>query len=92
MIRYTAEAIDDVARLRQWLLDRRVSAVPRFLARLKEAEAQISANPRAWPESANGEARRYLLRFRRSVYVLHYVEDDGDQIIVRLWHSQEQRP
>lgn len=47
-----------------------------------------SAALRAQPRSS----RRYLMRLGRSTYVIHYVEDEKDQVIVRIWHGREDRP
>jgi plasmid stabilization system protein ParE len=92
MIRYSAEALDDIERLYRWLLERDVRAAARFLTRLEDSAAQIARSPSRWPPSADGQARRYILRFGRSRYVIHFVENAGDALIVRIWHGREQRP
>lgn len=91
MIRYTPDALDDLERLYRWLLDRNPIAAERFLERLAEAARRIAERPMAWPPSADGRARRHVMRFGRSAYVLHYVIDDLDQVIVRVWHGRQRR-
>jgi plasmid stabilization system protein ParE len=92
MIRYAAEALDDVERLYRWLLDRDAAAAGNWLTRLQEAEALIARAPHRWPSSAGGAARRYIMRFGRSRYVIHFVEDGTDAVILRIWSGREQRP
>jgi hypothetical protein len=62
-----------------------------WLTRLQESETLIARAPYRWPHSANGAARRYTMRFGRSRYVIHFVEDGADAVIVRIWSGREQR-
>jgi hypothetical protein len=37
-------------------------------------------------------ARRYVMKFGKSTYVINYIEDGADQIVVRIWHGRENPP
>ncbi|MET0547467.1 MAG: type II toxin-antitoxin system RelE/ParE family toxin [Caulobacterales bacterium] len=91
MIRYSDAALDDVERLYRWLLDRNPSASRRFLKRLKAAEDFIAGKTAACMNVQSGVARRYIVRFSGAAYVIYFVEDGADQIIVRIWHGREAR-
>lgn len=91
MIRYTPEARADVDRLYAWRLVYSADLAERFLQLLGQTEERIAARPLLYPLSAGGEARKCLMRLGRHVYVLHYVIDGDDQVIVRIWHGREDR-
>lgn len=92
MIRYTPEARADVDRLYAWrLVYNSADLAERFLQLLVQTEERIAARPLLYPPSAGGEARKCLMRLGRHVYVLHYIIDGDDQVIVRIWHGSENR-
>lgn len=91
MISYSDAALTDLERLYRWLLERNSNTARRFLDDLKRAEAFIAANPSACAAAAGGAARRHIMRFGASAYVIYFVEDGADQVIVRLWHGRKAR-
>lgn len=91
MIDYAPAALDDIERLHAWLATRSSQAATRFLALLNHAEQNIAAQPNGYPLAGDGVIRKCLLSLGRSVYVIYYVIDDENQIILRLWHGREQR-
>lgn len=92
MIIYSQEAQDDVDRLFTWLLDRNPNAAERFVVALKEATARIAKAPGLYPiTDTDAGARKCLMRFGGSAYVIYYVVEGGDQIVVRMWHGREER-
>jgi plasmid stabilization system protein ParE len=91
MIRYTPEALDDYERLYDWLADRDARLCDRFVATLRQTETRIAKRPLMFPLASGGETRKCLMRFGRRVYVIYFVEDGDDQIIVRMWHGREER-
>lgn len=93
MIRYAVDAVHDVRRLHRWLRDRGAEgAAAKLSARLLDTERRIANDPGGWPLTDSGLARRVLMRLGRSTYVIHYVVDGEDQVIVRVWHGREDRP
>ena len=92
MIRYAPVALHDVRRLHGWLVERDAArAAGKLMRRLADAERRIAERPNGWPLTQSGLARRYLMRLGRSTYVVHYVVDGDDQVIVRIWHGREDR-
>jgi plasmid stabilization system protein ParE len=92
VIIYAQEALDDVDRLFTWLLDRNQTAAGRFLEALRHATARIAEAPELYPVSdTDAGARKCLMRFGGSAYVIHYVAEGDNQIIVRMWHGREER-
>lgn len=91
MIRYAPAALHDVRRLHGWLVERGAERAA-MMQRLADAERRIAEQPNGLPLTRSGLARRYLMRLGRSTYVIHYVEDGPDQVIVRIWHGREDRP
>jgi len=91
MIRYAPEARADVLRLHAFQKKRGAEVAKRWRELLRSTEHKIAARPQMFPPSADGEARKCVMRFGRSVYVVYYVIDGDDQIIVRLWHGRESR-
>lgn len=92
MIVYSAEALADAVRLTDWLADRGApEAAARFRLLLTEAGAKIARNPRGWPRIGDGEIRKFLMHLGRTAYVVYYVDEAADQIIVRIWHGREGR-
>ena len=93
MIRYAGAALQDVRRLHLWLVERGAArAAEKLMHRLADAERRIAEHPEGWPLTRSGLARRALMRLGRSTYVIHYVVDGEDQVIVRIWHGREDRP
>jgi plasmid stabilization system protein ParE len=91
MIRYTPDARKDVLRLYAWQAARSEELAERFRELLKETENRIAARPKMFPPAAGGDARKCLMRFGRSVYVLYFTIDGEDQVILRVWHGREER-
>lgn len=92
MLIFSREAEDDVDRLFSWLLVRNPNAAARFLVTLKRATARIADQPLRYPLAGDDKAlRKHLMRFGGSAYVIYYLVEGGDQVIVRLWHGRERR-
>jgi plasmid stabilization system protein ParE len=84
-------ALEDVDRLRAWWIARDMAIAERFLEHLLKTEHRIAARPLLFPPSADGQTRVCLMRFGRFAYVVYFVVDGADQIIVRIWHGREER-
>lgn len=91
MIIYSAEALADLVRLRAVVeaLDPRLGR--RFAEILAKSEAQIARRPLAHPAVESGVARKCLMRFGRSTYIIYFQVEDANQIILHVWHGREQR-
>jgi len=92
MLIFAPEAEEDVDRLFSWLIARNPAAAARFLATLKLAAARIAEKPMHYPLAGEDEAlRKHLMRFGGSAYVIYFLTDGDDQVIVRIWHGRERR-
>ncbi len=91
MIIYSREALADIDRLFAWLEVRSVAAAGRFVAALRGSLANIAKRPLLYPTTRDGRARKCLMFFGRAAYVIYYVIDGDDQVVVRIWHGREER-
>jgi toxin ParE1/3/4 len=84
------DAVDDVARLYDFLAPASPIAARHAARVIKDAADQIAANPHIGAPRA--EFREWPARFGRSAYVLRYhILPTGDVLITRVWHSRELR-
>ena len=85
------DAIDDVARLYDFLVPVSPSVAKQAASIIKEAADRIAVNP--YLGLPRAEFREWFAPFGRSVYVLRYhILPSGDVLITRVWHSRELRP
>ena len=78
MIIYRRDARADILRHYAWYLARDERLLDRFEALVHRTEKRI-------------DARKCLMRFGRSVYVIYFLVEGDDQIILRVWHGREAR-
>ena len=84
------DALRDVERLYRFLADNSPSSAGRAIKAIRDAANQLAASPGLGAPLA--EFRQFPARFGRSAYVLRYaVLQDGSVLIIRVWHSREDR-
>ena len=84
-------ALADVDRLHQFLVQSNPAAARRGAAAIIKAADKILQNPH--PGMPRAEFREWPAKFGKHVYVLRYfILDTDDILITRVWHSREQRP
>ncbi|MHA4868855.1 type II toxin-antitoxin system RelE/ParE family toxin [Duganella sp. PWIR1] len=84
------DALADVARLHQFLAQSSPAAARRGAAAIIETANKIIKNPRLGAPRA--EFREWPAKFGKRAYVLRYfILANGDVLIIRVWHSREQR-
>lgn len=84
------DAIDDVARLYDFLAPISLSAAKRSASVILEAADQIADNPCIGRRRA--EFREWPAKFGRSAYILRYCILSADEVLItRVWHSREFR-
>lgn len=91
MIIYRPEAKADVLRLYAWQLVRDERLPDKFEALLLTTEKRIAARPLSFPLTKDRDARKCLMRFGRSIFVIYFLIDGDDQVILRVWHGREAR-
>lgn len=91
MIIYRRDARADILRHYAWYLARDERLLDRFEALVHRTEKRIAARPLMFPPTKDRDARKCLMRFGRSVYVIYFLVEGDDQIILRVWHGREAR-
>lgn len=89
-IRWTSKAYSDLARLSEFLAAVNTEAAARATSRLARAPERLSEMPRGGErleEFAPREVRRLVV----DAYEIHYEVVDQEILIVRIWHTRENR-
>jgi len=85
-------AVRDVMRLRDFIRTKNPAAARRAAIRIKEAIEILTNNPAAGrPVEDLLPFRDLFIAFGAGNYVLRYREDDTRIVVVRIWHSREER-
>ncbi len=92
MIGYTIDATRDLVRHQVRLALRSVRSAEAFVARLALAEARIEARPRTYRLLSDGETRRYSFKLNRISYLIDYLIEPEQIVILRIWHGRQDRP
>ncbi|MBC7780673.1 MAG: type II toxin-antitoxin system RelE/ParE family toxin [Proteobacteria bacterium] len=89
-LKWSRSAIGDLARLHAFLAPVNPTAATRLMGRLKQAPKMLQVEPRLGAsllEFAPREVRRMLV----DDYELRYEVADDLVIVLRLWHTREDR-
>jgi len=90
-LRWAPEAVRDLARLREFLGDKNPSAAERAALRIREAAAVLREHPELGRIAEDEEFRDLVAPLGGGAYVLRYRIDEDAVIVVRVWHSREDR-
>jgi plasmid stabilization system protein ParE len=63
-----------------------------FVARLALAEARIEARPRTYRLLHDRETRRYSFKINRISYLIDYLIEPDQILVLRIWHGRQERP
>jgi plasmid stabilization system protein ParE len=86
------EATSDTRRLREFIEDKNPEAATRAGFAFLEGADFLSSYPEAGAPMNDGTNRRELfIKFGNGGYVLRYILDDDKIVIIRTWHSKENR-
>lgn len=86
------DAVTDLIRLRKFIRDKNPSAAARAASKIKEGALTLMSNPESGrPVQGLSSFREVLIPFGSGNYVLRYREDNATIVVVRLWHSKEER-
>lgn len=86
------DAITDLMRLRTFIQDKNPSAVQRSASKIKEGALTLMSNPESGrPVEGFSSFREIFIPFGAGNYVLRYREDNVTIVVVRVWHSKEER-
>lgn len=86
------DAVTDLVRLRKFIQDKNPSAAQRAASKIKEGALTLMSNPESErPVEGLSSFREILIPFGAGNYVLRYREDNVTIVVVRVWHSKEDR-
>jgi plasmid stabilization system protein ParE len=92
MILLSADAVEDVDRLRSFLDRNNPDAARRALALIWTAIERLQEFPDRGMPTADAEIRQIVVRFGASGYIVRYAAlTDGNILITRIWHGREAR-
>jgi plasmid stabilization system protein ParE len=93
-IKWLPEAIDDFERLYYFLLDNDVDAANKAANSILKGTDLLKDTPRIGrPMPDNDGKREIFVAFGAGAYVIRYKFETEDTIvIIRIWHSRENRP
>ena len=86
------EALEDIQRLRLFLEEKNHTAANRAGLILKAGAKRLVDFPeRGYPMNDGTDRRELFLPFGTGGYILRYITDMEVIVIIRAWHSKEQR-
>lgn len=86
------EALEDAERLFVFLEDKNPAAATRAAQALQGGTKLLSDFPEiGCPMNDHTERRELFIPFGSGAYVLRYIIDDNTVVIIRAWHSKEER-
>ena len=93
MILLSADAVDDVERLRSFLDRNNPDAARRALALIWTAIERLQEFPDLGMPTGDTDIRQIVVRFGASGYIIRYavLAEDGNILITRIWHGREAR-
>lgn len=89
-IRWTSEAVDDLARLHDFLGQHNPKAALRAVTALRNAVRQLATHPRLGP-SLPGFEQRNVRRLVLGAYEMRYELAETSIHILRFFHTREDR-
>jgi plasmid stabilization system protein ParE len=90
-LRWAPDAVQDLARLRDFLGDKDHGAAERAALRIREAAAVLRARPELGRVVPDEAFRDLVVPFGGGAYGLRYRIDVGAVMVVRVGHSREER-
>jgi plasmid stabilization system protein ParE len=92
-VEWLPEALADIERLHHFLHGKNQDAAARAASTILEGATLLETAPDLGRPMADGTRRRELfVAFASGAYVLRYIlDDEGTVVIIRVWHSREDR-
>ncbi len=91
---FLPEAVDDIDRLFEFLVDKNPIAAQKAMLAIDEGITLLLENPfLGIPMEHNIEYRQLFVPFGKSAYILRYRIDKTNRslVVVRVWHGRELR-
>ena len=92
-LKWLPEALADVERLHEFLKDIDVQAANQCVESILKGSRLLKTTPHLGRPMSDGSGKRELfMQFGAGAYVLRYrLQDTDTVVIVRIWHSREDR-
>jgi plasmid stabilization system protein ParE len=90
-LKWSAAALADIKRLRAFIETHNPDAARRAAASIKQAANTIMTHPGIGQRLEGRQDRELLVPFGRRGYVIRYRLDGYDIVILRIWHTLEDR-
>lgn len=90
-LRWTPEALRDLARLRDFIGSKNPAAARRAAERILQAAAVLRERPELGRVVEDEAWRELLAPAGRTAYVLRFRFDEDAVVIARVWHGREER-
>ena len=85
------EALSDFRALHAYLADLSPAVAARAASAIRNGANQLAAHPRLG-RRLEGDRREFIIPFASGAYVLRLrLTEQGDPIILRVWHSKQSR-
>jgi len=93
MIHFSLEAADDFERVREFLDVNNPEAAKRALRTIFAALERVEEFPGLGRPTEDADIRQIVIPFGAAGYIVRYtiMSDDGDVLVLRLWHGREAR-
>ena len=88
-LEFLPSAVNDFARLREFVEPKNPEAAARIVARLYGAAAMLLTTPELGRPVPGTKYRKLVIRMRRSSYVMRYRLSSDAVTIVRIFHGRE---
>ena len=92
-VKWRARAVSDIERLHTFLYEKDNAVANKAAYVIFQGASLLETSPRIGRPMSDRTARRELfLAFGAGAYVLRYIlEDDNTVVVIRVWHSKENR-
>ena len=91
-ISWLPEALDDIERLYGFLLEKDAPAAERAMRTISSGSDKLEDFPEIGRPMGDGTGRRELIiPFGAGAYILRYRIHRNAVVIIRVWHSREER-
>lgn len=88
---WTAQALANLSRLRNFLMEKSPRSAYRAIAAIREGVRTLEEFPQAGrpAEDEEGDVRDWIIHFGREGYKVRYLNDDGQVVILAVRHMRE---
>ena len=91
-IKWLPDALEDFQRLYDFLYSKDTDAAARAASDILQASHILKTSPRIGRPMTESENRELFIAFGAGAYVIRYrLEDKNAVVVIRVWHSKENR-